>query len=238
MCGFIGFTGTTRDNEKLIKNMTSRIVYRGPDDEGFYIGGSVTLGFRRLSIIDLSCESQPIHSPDMRFSLVYNGEIYNYISLRDELISKGHVFKTNCDTEVLLHGYMEYGADIVSRIRGMFAFAVWDDAEKKLFCARDMFGIKPFYYAAVGNNIIFGSEIKAMLEHPELVPEVNPEALRPYLSFQYSSGDETFFRGIYKLPPAHTLTFHDGKTEISRYWKADFTPPRFYKAGERFRRGA
>lgn len=224
MCGFIGFTGVTRDNKKLIENMMERIVHRGPDDGGAFVGDGITLGFRRLSILDLSCPSQPWHSPDGRYTLVYNGEIYNYIALRDELVAKGHTFETNCDTEVVLHGYIEYGASLIPRLRGMFAIAVWDAEEKTLFCARDYFGIKPLYYTAVNGNIIFGSEIKAMLEHPDITPEVNPDALRPYLSFQYSSGEETFFRGIYKLLPAHTLTYRDGKITTERYWSVNFDP--------------
>ena len=222
MCGFIGFTGVTRDNEKLIKNMMARIVHRGPDDGDFYAGDGITLGFRRLSILDLSCPSQPWHSPDGRYSLVFNGEIYNYIALRDELIARGHTFGTSCDTEVVLHGFMEYGPLLIPRLRGMFAIAVWDNTEKSLFLARDYFGIKPLYYTTANGNFIFGSEIKAMLEHPDITPEVNPDALRPYLSFQYSSGEETFFRGIYKLLPAHTLTYKDGKITTARYWDIDF----------------
>ncbi len=226
MCGFIGFTTSDGeagfDRERLIGNMCERIRHRGPDDGGTYIDEKITLGFRRLSIIDLSDGGQPMKNEDGRVVIVFNGEIYNFMELRDDLIEKGHVFKTRCDTEVVLHGYEQYGEDIVKKLRGMFAFVIWDANAETLFAARDFFGIKPFYYTRIGENIVFGSEIKAMLEHPELTPSVNENALRPYLSFQYSSGDETFFEGIYKLPPAHTLTFRDGNLEIKRYWSIDF----------------
>ncbi|MCD8315317.1 MAG: asparagine synthase (glutamine-hydrolyzing) [Firmicutes bacterium] len=226
MCGFIGFTTSDGeagfDRERLIGNMCERIRHRGPDDGGTYIDEKITLGFRRLSIIDLSDGGQPMKNEDGHVVIVFNGEIYNFMELRDDLIEKGHVFKTRCDTEVVLHGYEQYGEDIVKKLRGMFAFVIWDANAETLFAARDFFGIKPFYYTRIGENIVFGSEIKAMLEHPELTPSVNENALRPYLSFQYSSGDETFFEGIYKLPPAHTLTFRDGNLEIKRYWSIDF----------------
>ncbi len=223
MCGFIGFSGVTANNSKLINNMMDRIVHRGPDDGGFYCGDGITLGFRRLSIIDLSDGAQPMKNEDGRYTIVFNGEIYNFQSIREELIAKGHIFKTACDTEVVIHGFEEYGEDIVPRLRGMFAFALWDSETKTLFCARDYFGIKPFYYTRTEKgDLIFGSEIKGMLEHPDLTPDVNPNSLRPYLSFQYSSGEETFFEGIYKLPPAHTLTFKNGEITKRRYWGIDF----------------
>lgn len=222
MCGFVGFTGATLNNERLIANMCERIIHRGPDDGGRYLGDGITLGFRRLSILDLSCPSQPWTSEDGRFALVYNGEIYNYIALRDELAALGYKFKTNCDTEVVLCGFVEWGRALIPRLRGMFAIAVWDNVEKTVFCARDPFGIKPLYYTVADGEFIFGSEIKAMLEHPAVNPRVNPRALRPYLSFQYSSTSETFFDGIYKLPPAHTLTYKDGKVSLERYWDVEF----------------
>lgn len=223
MCGFIGFSGVTRNNKKVIECMQDRILHRGPDSGGSYLGDGITLGFRRLSIIDLEEGSQPLHNEDGRYTIVFNGEIYNFASLREELLSLGHNFKTKCDTEVIIHGYEQYGEAIVDRLRGMFAFAIWDRDEKSLFCARDFFGIKPFYYALTEKgDLVFGSEIKALLEHPDITPEVNPDALRPYLSFQYSSGSTTFFLGINKLPPAHTLKFKDGKIEIKRYWDIDF----------------
>ena len=223
MCGFIGFSGITRDNKKVIECMQDRIFHRGPDAGGSYLGDGITLGFRRLSIIDLADGAQPMSNEDGRYTIVFNGEIYNFMSLRDELTALGHVFATKCDTEVVIHGYEEFGEAIVDRLRGMFAFAIWDSVEKSLFCARDFFGIKPFYYSVTDKgDLVFGSEIKALLEHPDLIPEVNPDALRPYLSFQYSSGATTFFRGINKLPPAHTLTYKNGEISIRRYWDIDF----------------
>ncbi len=203
--------------------MQDRIFHRGPDGGGSYLGNGITLGFRRLSIIDLADGAQPMHNEDGRYTIVFNGEIYNFHALREELSSLGHVFTTKCDTETVIHGYEQWGESVVDRLRGMFAFAIWDSTEKSLFCARDFFGIKPFYYSVTGRgDLVFGSEIKALLEHPELTPEVNPDALRPYLSFQYSSGTTTFFKGINKLPPAHTLTYKDGKINIRRYWDIDF----------------
>lgn len=224
MCGFIGFSGYTKNNEKIINAMMERIIHRGPDDGGFFCGDGITLGFRRLSIIDLKEGAQPMKNEDGRYTIVFNGEIYNFQSIRDDLISKGHIFKTECDTEVVIHGFEEYGEDIVPMLRGMFAFAIWDKNERSLFCARDYFGIKPFYYTTSPESgaLVFGSEIKAILEHPEITPEVNADALKPYLSFQYSSQEETFFRGIFKLPPAHTLTLKDGKLTKKRYWDINF----------------
>lgn len=224
MCGFIGFSGYYPNSKNIIGAMMDRIIHRGPDMSGEYIGDGITLGFRRLSIIDLIDGAQPMFNETGSHVIVFNGEIYNFMELREQLIARGHIFKTRCDTEVVLHGYEEYGEDIVPMLRGMFSFAIWNRDEKTLFCARDYFGIKPFYYTNLGGDILFGSEIKSFLEHPAFKPRVNSEALRPYLSFQYSSMDETFFAGVYKLPPAHTLTFKNGKIEIKRYWEIVFEP--------------
>ncbi len=229
MCGFIGFTGIIDKREDVIRKMADRIIHRGPDSEGYHISGespfdSVTLGFRRLSIIDLEDGSQPIYNEDGSLVIVYNGEVYNFMELREELIAKGHIFKTRCDTEVLIHGYEEWGTSLASRLRGMFAFVIWDTNSNTLYGARDPFGIKPFYYYnAPSGNIIFGSEIKSFLEHPEFKAEVNERALRPYLTFQYSSMEETFFKNTYKLPPAHWFTLKDGKMTKERYWDVDFS---------------
>ncbi len=228
MCGFIGFTGIIDRREDVIRRMAERIIHRGPDSGGFHYSGenendSVTLGFRRLSIIDLSDGSQPMYNEDGSVVIVFNGEIYNFMELRDELIAKGHVFKTHCDTEAIVHGYEEWGEKIAEKLRGMFAFVIWDKKKNELYGARDPFGIKPFYYTRVKSGLVFGSEIKSFLEHPDFKPEVNANALRPYLTFQYSSMEETFFKGVNKLLPAHYFKYSSGKLEITRYYDFDFT---------------
>lgn len=224
MCGFVGFTGAVENRADIIKRMADRIIHRGPDMEGYYTADpSVTLGFRRLSIIDLSDGAQPMENEDGTVVVVFNGEIYNFMELRDALIARGHVFRTRCDTEVIVHGWEEYGEKLISRLRGMFAFVVWDRKTRTLAGARDYFGIKPFYYSVLPDgNLLFGSEIKSFLEHPGFRKEVNPDALRPYLTFQYSATEETFFRGTYKLPAAHYFVFRDGRMETHRYWDVDF----------------
>jgi len=209
--------------------MADRIIHRGPDMEGYHMSSEddarhIALGFRRLSIIDLSDGAQPMYNEDGSVVCVFNGEIYNFMTLRDELIAKGHVFRTKCDTEVLLHGYEEYGEGIVTRLRGMFAFVIWDSKACSLFGARDPFGIKPFYYSKLSDGeMIFGSEIKSFLEHPGFSPSVNPDALRPYLTFQYSATEETFFKNTFKLLPAHCFTYKDGVMSIREYWDIDFS---------------
>ena len=228
MCGFIGFTGIIDHREDVIRRMAERIIHRGPDSGGFHFSGtddndSITLGFRRLSIIDLSDGSQPMYNEDGSVVIVYNGEVYNFMELRDELIACGHVFKTRCDTEVIIHGYEEWGVKIAEKLRGMFAFVIWDKKTNTLYGARDPFGIKPFYYTKIKSGLVFGSEIKSFLEHPEFKPEVNENSLRPYLTFQYSSLEETFFKGVFKLPPAHYFTYSNGKMEKTRYFNFDFT---------------
>ena len=229
MCGFIGFTGIIEHREDVIKRMSDRILHRGPDSGGFHISGetpedAITLGFRRLSIIDLADGSQPMYNEDGSVVIVYNGEVYNFMELRDELIAKGHVFRTRCDTETLIHGYEEWGESLAGRLRGMFAFVIYDTKTNTLYGARDPFGIKPFYYSKTSTgNLIFGSEIKSFLEHPEFRPEVNENALRPYLTFQYSSMEETFFKNTWKLPPAHYFTYRDGRLTKTRYWDIDFS---------------
>lgn len=221
MCGFVGFTGTSEDNG-VITRMMDRIAHRGPDDAGHYGDGSVTLGFRRLSIIDLESGHQPLVSRDGDTVLVFNGEIYNFKALREELTALGHTFQTNSDTEVLLHGYEQYGTDLPARLRGMFAFVIWDKRRQQLFGVRDFFGIKPLYYAMMDDTLLFGSEIKAFLEHPAFQKELNEEALENYLSFQYSPGTDTFFKNVYKLPPAHWFTYADGEMTVKRYWEPVF----------------
>ncbi len=226
MCGFVGFSGKLENKKRIINDMMGRIVHRGPDMAGDFTDENIALGFRRLSIIDLSDSgTQPMSNEDGSIVIVFNGEIYNFEELKKELIEKGHVFKCNADTEVLVHGYEEYGEKIVDRLRGMFAFVIWNRNTKALFGARDHFGIKPFYYGSTSDGeLIFGSEIKSFLEHPNFVKSVNKKALRPYLTFQYSSMEETFFEGVKKLPPAHFFTWsREGGMNITRYWDVDFS---------------
>ncbi len=222
MCGFCGFTGNVENKEQVIENMMNKIIYRGPDSAGTHVDDDVALGFRRLSIIDLADGTQPIYNEDGTKVIVFNGEIYNYQGIRDDLIKKGHIFKTKTDTEVILHGYEEYGPDVLNKFRGMFGIAIWDLVSKELFIARDFFGIKPMYYTQIGNNLVFGSEIKCILTHPNVKKELNIHALQNYLSFQYGVPNETFFENIYCLQPGHYLKFKDGKLEITRYWKPEF----------------
>lgn len=229
MCGFVGFTGIIDHREDVIRRMADRIIHRGPDSDGYFVSGdsaddSVALGFRRLSIIDLSdAASQPLLNEDGTVAVVYNGESYNFKELREELKEKGHVFKTQSDSEVVVHGYEEWGETLASKLRGMFAFVVWDKRSNILYGARDPFGIKPFYYSRLSSGgLIFGSEIKSFYEHPEWKAEVNENALRPYLTFQYSSMEETFFKGTFKLPPAHYFVYKNGNMNIKRYWDVDF----------------
>lgn len=228
MCGFIGFFDSSKNKDQIIEKMTERIIHRGPNSGGMYYDDDAALGFRRLSILDLSeAGSQPLYSEDNTKVLVFNGEIYNYKDIREDLISKGYKFKSNTDSEVLIHGYTEYGEKIVDRLRGMFAFLIWDKTEKKAFGARDHFGIKPYFiypYVQEGKNcLMVGSEVKSFLEHPCFKKELNENALRPYLTFQYSSQkDETFFKGVQRLKPGHYFTFKDGNLEIKQYWEVDF----------------
>lgn len=224
MCGFAGFTGYLDNGEDILTNMMNKIIHRGPDSAGQYIDNKAYLGFRRLSIIDLDCGAQPMYNEDNSLVITFNGEIYNYQDLRTELIARGHTFRNNSDTEVLIHAYEEYGEDMLCRLRGMFAFVIWDSKKETLFGARDFFGIKPFYYTVINGNIIFASEIKSILEYPLYQKQVNETALENYLTFQYSVLEETFFKGIYKLMPSHCLTFHAGKLDIRRYWEPMFEP--------------
>ena len=224
MCGFVGYIdgGETQLMEPVLHAMADRIRHRGPDDADYYMDGEISLGFRRLSIIDLEGGRQPILNEDKSKVLMFNGEIYNYQSLREDLLKAGHVFTTKTDSEVLLHGFEEYGTDLLNKLRGMFAFIIWDKNTKTLFGARDYFGIKPFYYAKMQGTLMFGSEIKSFVEHPHFKRELNERALEGYLSFQYSPGYETFFKNVYKLPPAHYFFYKDGKMDIQRYWIPEF----------------
>ena len=226
MCGIVGFTGMHAGREAILKAMTDAIAHRGPDGEGSYFGSGVALGHRRLSIIDLAGGAQPMFNEDKNLAVVFNGEIYNFMELRAQLVEAGHTFSTDhSDTEVLLHGYEEWGEGMLAKLRGMFAFAIWNEAEQTLFCARDHFGIKPFYYYLTDEGeLLFGSEIKSFLAHPGFKKELNQSQLELYLSYQYSPGEDTFFKGVKKLLPAHSLLWKAGQVDVKRYWEPRFEP--------------
>lgn len=227
MCGFVGFADSNLDIDQTItiQSMMDMIVHRGPDSSGVYSDDQVTLGFRRLKIIDLSeVASQPMFNEDKNCVLVFNGEIYNYQELRLDLLEKGHVFLSNTDSEVIIHAYEEYGVNVLMKLRGMFAFVIWDKKKEMMFLARDFFGIKPLYYSqnTTDKSFIFGSEIKSFLKQPSFIKELNKDALKPYLTFQYSVLDETFFKGVYKLNPGHYMLYQKGEIEVKSYWDANF----------------
>lgn len=223
MCGFTGFVGATDNRQQVLENMMNTIVHRGPDSSGFFIDDDAALGFRRLSIIDVSATGdQPLYNEDKTLVLTFNGEIYNYPELREELIAAGHIFSTHTDSETLLHGYEEWGEGLVDRLRGMYAFVIWDREKKKMFGARDIFGIKPFYYAQMNGCFIYGSEIKSFVEHPKFEKVINEEALGNYLSFQFVPTNETFFKGVYCLQPGHYFTYENGEMKITRYFEPHF----------------
>ena len=224
MCGFCGFTGQIATPEEILEKMKNKIIHRGPDSGGSHLDDGIAMGFRRLSFVDLEGGHQPIYNEDRDMVITFNGEIYNHMELREELEAKGHVLGSRADTEVLIHGYEEWGEELLQKLRGMFAFVIWDKKTETLFGARDFFGIKPFYYTVANGNLIYGSEIKSILEHPDVKKEVNPVALENYLTFQYSVLEETFFKGIFKLMPAHCFTFKNGKMDIKRYWEPVFEP--------------
>jgi asparagine synthase (glutamine-hydrolysing) len=225
MCGIVGFVDNKpkTKKEKIIKDMADKIAHRGPDAEGFYNDSVVSLGHRRLSIIDLSEKgTQPIYNEDKTKVIVFNGEIYNYKEIKEELLKKGHKFRTETDTEVIIHGYEEYGVKLFSRLRGMFAFVIYDKEKNELVGARDHFGIKPLYYYKDKDQFMFASEIKAFLGHPDFKKEVNKKALKMYLIFQYSVFEETFFKNVYKLKPGHYFIYKNNKLEVKEYFEVDF----------------
>ena len=222
MCGFVGFVDKAKNKKKIIKDMADMIKHRGPDSDGYFCDANVALGFRRLSIIDLNNGTQPIYNEDNTRVIMFNGEIYNYQELREDLIGKGHVFKTKTDTEVLLHGYEEYKEELLPKLRGMFAFVIYDTNNKELFAARDFYGIKPFYYYLNDEEFLFSSEIKGFLAHPNFKKELNKEMLESYLTFQYSVGEDTFFKNVFKLRPGHYLKYKKGHLEIKKYYELKF----------------
>ncbi len=221
MCGFVGMFNNSADNNEnsqIIKSMADKIAHRGPDQDDYYVDDKVSLGFRRLSIIDLEGGSQPIYNEDGSMVLVFNGEIYNYQELREELIQKGHDFSTSADSEVLLHGYEEYGKEFTKRLRGMFAYMIWDKKNDTLYGARDIFGIKPFFYYSKGDSLMFASEIKSFTANPYFEKELNRERIPEYLCFEFIPTNETLFKNVYKMPPGHCFTAKNGRIEIEPYF--------------------
>ena len=229
MCGIAGiveFGRGARASASALRDMCHAMTHRGPDDEGLYSDGCLGIGMRRLSIVDLATGHQPISNEDGSLWIVFNGEIYNHQALREQLVARGHRYSTHSDTETIVHAFEEYGADCVQHLRGMFAFAIWNRNTKSLFIARDRLGIKPLYYKLAPERLLFGSEIKVILAHGGIRPEFNRAALPEYLAFGYLSGEETFYAGIRKLPPGHTLTISpEGKAEIRQYWDLDASHP-------------
>jgi len=225
MCGIVGIVrndGKAID-EQLLSRMCEAIRHRGPDEDGFYVNGSVGLAMRRLAIIDLAGGQQPIHNGDRSSWIVFNGEIYNYLELREKLEKLGHTFYTNSDTEAIVHAYDQFGADCPNHLRGMFAFAIWNERTQELFLARDRVGKKPLLYADVNGKLIFGSEFSALLLHPDISRDIEPEALDYYLSFMCIPAPLTAYRAIHKLEPGHWLRWRNGNIETKRYWQPDFT---------------
>lgn len=218
MCGIVGYTNSITNNQDVIENMLKKITHRGPDDQGYYQDSCISLGMQRLSIIDLNSGKQPLFNEDKSLILIFNGEIYNYQNLRDKLISLGHIFNTNSDSEVIIHGYEEYGNDVVNHLIGMFAFAIYNLHTNKLFLARDIFGIKPLFYTIINNQLVFASEIKALFEYPGVKKIFNEDCLASYLAFQYNPLTETFYKGIYQLLPSHYLEFNDA-IKLTHYFK-------------------
>jgi len=225
MCGIVGIVRNDGKpvDEELLARMNGAIRHRGPDEDGFYINGSVGLAMRRLAIIDLKSGQQPIHNQDRTSWIVFNGEIYNYLELREKLEKLGHTFYTNSDTEAIVHAYDEFGVDCPKHLRGMFAFAIWNTSKQELFLARDRMGKKPLLYADVNGQLVFGSEFSALLLHPDVSRDINPEALDYYLAFMCIPAPLTAYRAIRKLEPAHWLRWRNGNIETGRYWQPDFT---------------
>ncbi len=231
MCGIAGFAGDNQnlsdaERAEVLARMLGVIRHRGPDDEGALVLEGVALGMRRLSIIDLAGGHQPMSGEDGSVTIVFNGEVYNYRELQTELERKGHRFQTSSDTEAIVHAYEERGAACVDSLRGMFAFAVWDSKRRELFIARDRVGKKPLFYAVTPRGtLVFGSELKSLLEHPEVGREVDPEALDAYLTFGYVPDPLSILRGVRKLPPGHHLTFKGGRVDVRRYWDFEYAEP-------------
>src|SRR5947209_10916464 len=226
MCGITGFIDIQRSHdsaEQLIDRMCKIIRHRGPDEQGVWTGDGIALGMRRLAIIDVASGQQPIFNEDKSILIVFNGEIYNYHELQKELQAHGHHFRTNSDTEAIVHAYEEYGDDCVKHLHGMFAFAIWDRERQRLLVARDRFGKKPLNYYWDGQRLIFGSEIKSLLE-AGIAREINSLALDEYLTYLYVPAPNTLFKGVFKLPAAHILVYEKGSISTKRYWELTFMP--------------
>src|ERR1051326_7384383 len=228
MCGIAGWanlnarTPPPEGGDELLRSMCDRMHHRGPDSEGYLVDDGIALGMRRLAIIDLLSGDQPTFNHDRSVAVVLNGEIYNYREVRADLEKRGHKFRTESDTEVLPHLYDEYGRDMVQHLNGMFAFALWDEKRKRLFIARDRFGEKPLYWGVFDGTLLFASEPQVLLAHPAIRPNLNLNALRQYLSFDYVPAPLSIYEGINKLPAAHTLTLEDGRVEVKRYWQLSY----------------
>jgi len=221
MCGICGVWNYKSDSpieKTVVRRMAQVMTHRGPDDEGFYFDSDIGLGHRRLSIVDLEGGHQPMSNEDDTVWLVCNGEIYNHLKLRRELVSKGHVFKTRSDSEVIIHLYEEFGEEFMGKLNGMFAIALWDEKQKKLILARDRLGIKPLSYAIVDGKLIFASEIKALLEHPLVDTSLDMFALQIYLRFFYIPSPYSIFKDIKKLPPGHYMVCKEDSIKIKQFW--------------------
>src|SRR5882672_2551267 len=227
MCGIAGrlnYNPARPIDNELIMAMTDAVAHRGPDSAGYYEGPGIALGHRRLSIIDLATGDQPLANENGSVQVIFNGEIYNFADVRAELVAHGHTFRTGSDTEVIVHGYEQWGAKCVDRFRGMFAFAVWDAAARRLLLARDRLGVKPLYYSELpGVGLVFGSEIKSLLEDPDVSREWRADAIDAYLTLLYVPAPDTIYRTIHKLPPGHVLVAEGGSVHVSRYWNLEFT---------------
>ncbi len=224
MCGIAGYVSENKIESAVLKAMTERIAHRGPDGEGFFMDNKCGLGHRRLAIIDLRTGDQPIYNEDKTVVVVFNGEIYNFRQLRQELEEKGHRFQTQTDTEVLVHGYEEWAGALTEKLRGMYAFAIWDAAEESLFLARDKWGIKPLYYYQTDHSLLFASEIKAFLDHPDFQRQLNEEILAAYLCFNSVPTEETLFKNVFRLEPGHRMMYQAGKITIEKFFELDLMP--------------
>ena len=236
MCGIAGILNFQQGNPgrpELLDGMLRTIIHRGPDDDGMLVDNELVMGMRRLSIIDLADGKQPIQNEDGRFSVILNGEIYNYIELRRDLESRGHKFRTHSDTEVIVHLFEEHGEGCVQHLRGMFGFAIWDHQQRELFIYRDRLGIKPLYYILDANQrLVFGSEIKSLLTLPDVSAEIDHAALNEYLSLKYVPAPRTLFKGIHSLPPGHMIRVRESRIEVKKYWDLSFVEKQEFASEE------